>query len=211
MDVAGLIAWALAHLNCWVVFLLMVMENSVVPLPAELIVIPAAYKAANGGMSLAALIILSTLGSVIGAVINYYLSLWLGRPLIHRFADSRWGRLLFLDSRKLEYAEELFRRHGNVATFVGRLLPAGRQFVSVPAGLARVNIGAFLFYTAAGSAIWNSLLIGVGYYLSYLLPEEEALSAIQRYGVQINAVFFGLLILLAVYFAVRRIVRHRSK
>lgn len=211
MGIAGLLEWALANLNCWVVFLLMVMENSVVPLPAELIVAPAAYKAANGEMSLTALIVLSTLGSTVGAVINYYLSLWLGRPMIYRFADSRWGRLFFLSSKKLEYAENLFRRRGNVSVFVGRLLPAGRQFISVPAGLARMNFGAFVFYTTVGSAIWNAVLIGAGYYLSYLLPKEEIVPAIEHYAVQINIVFFGAVFLLAVGYAIRRYRRRSGK
>ena len=109
MELAGLIAWALDHLSYGVVFLLMLLENSVVPLPAELIVTPAAYKAANGEMDAAVLIVVSTLGSIAGAIVNYYLSLWIGRPLIYRFADSRWGRLMFLSGKKLEYAENLFR------------------------------------------------------------------------------------------------------
>ena len=103
MELAGLIAWALDHLSYGVVFLLMLLENSVVPLPAELIVTPAAYKAANGEMDAAVLIVVSTLGSIAGAIVNYYLSLWIGRPLIYRFADSRWGRLMFLSGKKLEY------------------------------------------------------------------------------------------------------------
>ena len=108
MGVASIIEWALAHLSYWVVFFLMVMENSVVPLPAELIVTPAAYNAANGKMSVVLLIVVSTLGSTVGAIINYYLSLWIGRPAIYKFAGSRWGRLIFLNREKLEKAEELF-------------------------------------------------------------------------------------------------------
>ena len=116
----------------------------------------------------------------------------IGRPLIYRFADSRWGRLMFLSGKKLEYAENLFRKRGNISTFIGRLLPAGRQFISIPAGLARMNFGAFVFYTAAGLAIWNSLLVGAGYYLSYLLPEDEIVPALEKYGMQANVVFFRL-------------------
>lgn len=211
MGITELLEWALANLNCWVVFLLMVMENSVVPLPAELIVTPAAYKAANGELSLLWLILLSTLGTTIGAIINYYLSLRLGRPLIYRFADSRWGRFFFLSSKKLAYAEDLFRRKGNVSTFIGRLLPAGRQFISIPAGLARMNFAAFVFYTTIGSAIWNCLLIGAGYYLSYLLPEDEIAPTIERYGMQINIAFFALLALVVIFYALRRKKRLKTR
>lgn len=209
MELAGLIAWALDHLSYGVVFLLMLLENSVVPLPAELIVTPAAYKAANGEMDAAVLIVVSTLGSIAGAIVNYYLSLWIGRPLIYRFADSRWGRLMFLSGKKLEYAENLFRKRGNISTFIGRLLPAGRQFISIPAGLARMNFGAFVFYTATGSAIWNSLLVGAGYYLSYLLPEDEIAPALEKYGMQVNVVFFALLFVLLAGYAARRYMRRR--
>lgn len=144
MNIGGIIEWAMANLSYWVVFLLMVMENSVVPLPAELIVTPAAYKAANGEMNVVLLIALTTLGSTLGAIINYYLSLKLGRPVIYRFVNSRWGHMLFLNQKKMEYAEHLFRKNGNISTFIGRLLPAGRQFISIPAGLARMNIWAFI-------------------------------------------------------------------
>ena len=101
----------------------------------------------------------------------------IGRPLIYRFADSRLGRLMFLSGKKLEYAENLFRKRGNISTFIGRLLPAGRQFISIPAGLARMNFGA---------------LVGAGYYLSYLLPEDEIVPALEKYGMQANVVFFRL-------------------
>ena len=189
MGVASIIEWALAHLSYWVVFMLMVMENSVVPLPAELIVTPAAYNAANGKMNVILLIAVSTIGSTIGAIINYYLSLWLGRPAIYKFADSRWGKLLFLNRKKMEKAEELFRRNGKISTFIGRLLPAGRQFISIPAGLARMDIKAFIVYTTLGSAIWNSFLVGLGYYLAYLLPEDQIAAELEKYGMQLNAAF----------------------
>lgn len=189
MGVASIIEWALAHLSYWVVFMLMVMENSVVPLPAELIVTPAAYNAANGKMNVILLIAVSTIGSTIGAIINYYLSLWLGRPAIYKFADSRWGKLLFLNRKKMEKAEELFRRNGKISTFIGRLLPAGRQFISIPAGLAHMDIKAFIVYTTLGSAIWNSFLVGLGYYLAYLLPEDQIAAELEKYGMQLNAAF----------------------
>lgn len=108
MSLSGLMEWCLEHLNYWVVFVLMVLENSVVPLPSELIVTPAAYKAANGEMSILLVIFITTLGSTIGAVINYYIALAVGRPLVYRFANSRLGHLLFINRQKIEYVEALF-------------------------------------------------------------------------------------------------------
>lgn len=204
MGIASIIEWALAHLSYWVVFLLMVMENSIVPLPAELIITPAAYNAANGKMDVVLLIIVSTAGSTIGAIINYYLSLWLGRPAIHKFADSRWGKMFALSSKKLEKAEGLFRRHGKITTFIGRLLPAGRQFISIPAGLAKMNLTAFIIYTTLGSAIWNSLLVGLGYYLAYLLPEDQITPKIEEYGMQLNIAFVVIVAIAVAWHFVRR-------
>ena len=123
MWLGSLIEWGMTHLTYWVVFILMVMENSVFPLPAELIVTPVAYNAANGLMSITWLVVITTLGSTVGAIINYYLSLYIGRPAIHRFADSRVGKFFMLSSKKMEYAEDLFRRKGNISIFIGRLLP----------------------------------------------------------------------------------------
>lgn len=211
MNIGGIIEWAMANLSYWVVFLLMVMENSVVPLPAELIVTPAAYKAANGEMNVVLLIALTTLGSTLGAIINYYLSLKLGRPVIYRFVNSRWGHMLFLNQKKMEHAEHLFRKNGNISTFIGRLLPAGRQFISIPAGLARMNIWAFIFYTTVGSALWNSFLVGMGYYLAYLLPQDEIAPKIEEYGMQLNIAFFGIIGAAIVYGIVRRYIRRRRQ
>lgn len=207
MWLGSLIEWGMTHLTYWVVFILMVMENSVFPLPAELIVTPAAYNAANGLMSIPWLVVITTLGSTVGAIINYYLSLYIGRPAIHRFADSRVGRFFMLSSKKMEVAEDLFRRKGNISIFVGRLLPAGRQFISIPAGLAKMNIWAFVFYTTIGSAIWNGFLIGVGCYLAYIIPMEEANEVITKYTYQINIILFSAIGVIAVYLIGKKIYR----
>lgn len=208
MGIAGIVEWALANLNYWTVFLLMLMENSVVPLPAELIVAPAAYKAATGELDLFLLVSVATLGSTCGAIINYYLALWLGRPLLYRFAGSRWGKLLFLNPGKMEYAENLFRRNGNAATFIGRLLPAGRQLISIPAGLARMPLAAFVLYTTVGSAIWNSVLAGAGYFLARLFPPEEIVPKLNEYSLYFNVAFFAVLAAAILWLVVKK---HRQK
>ena len=146
--ISSLIDWYTNSLSYWVLTLLMILENSIVPLPAELIVAPAAYNAATGRLSFPIIILCTTFGSIVGAIINYYLSLFLGRELIYRFVDSRWGKLLMLDTEKLKQAEQFFLKRGKTATFIGRLIPVGRQLVSIPAGLARMPILTFILYTS---------------------------------------------------------------
>lgn len=201
---ATLLEWYLEHLNYWVITILMILENSLVPLPAEMIVTPAAYNAAQGEMSIYVLILCTTVGSTLGALINYYLSRRLGRYIIYRMAESRVGRLLMLDKGKLERVEQLFLRHGNISTFFGRLLPFGRQLISIPAGLARMPIGAFVLYTTIGSAIWNGLLAGAGCYLAQILPKDELLKAVERYSLESSLVFLVIFIVYIIYHCVRR-------
>lgn len=192
MDFSGLLEWCLEHLNYWVVFVLMILENSVVPLPSELIVTPAAYKAANGEMNIYLVIVVTTLGSTIGALINYYIASAMGRPIIYKFVDTRLGRFLFINPKKIAYAETLFLKHGKISTFFGRLLPAGRQFISIPAGLARMKLSSFVLYTFLGSAIWNSILVLLGYYLAQILPEEELMEELKRHSTMFSFIFIGL-------------------
>lgn len=209
--VTTILDWYWAHLNYWVITILMILENSIVPLPAEMIVTPAAYKAAQGDMNVYILILCTTFGSTIGALINYYLSRRLGRYLIYRLVDSKFGRLFMLDKGKLEKAERLFLKYGNISTFFGRLLPFGRQLISIPAGLARMPIGAFVLYTAIGSTIWNSLLVGTGYCLAEIMPQEEFTENIGRYAREASIVFFVLFAAYIIYYCIkRRINRNRS-
>lgn len=166
MESIPFIAWCLEHLNYWVITLLMAIESSFIPFPSEVVVPPAAYKAATTGeLNIFLVILFSTIGACIGAAINYYLALYLGRPLIYRFAESRIGHMCLLDDDKVETAERYFDKHGAVGTFFGRLVPAVRQLISIPAGLARMNIARFLFYTTLGAGIWNCILAAMGWYI----------------------------------------------
>lgn len=166
MESVPFIAWCLEHLNYWVITLLMAIESSFIPFPSEVVVPPAAYKAATTGeLNIFLVVLFSTLGACIGAAVNYYLALYLGRPLIYRFAESRIGHMCLLDSDKVETAERYFDKHGAVGTFFGRLVPAVRQLISIPAGLARMNIARFLFYTTLGAGIWNCILAAMGWYI----------------------------------------------
>ena len=160
------IAWCLEHLTYWVITLLMTIESSFIPFPSEVVVPPAAYMAATTGEQNILLIILcATLGACLGALINYWLALYLGRPLVYRFANSRLGHICLIDERKVQQAEQYFASHGAAGTFFGRLVPAVRQLISIPAGLSRMPLGRFLLYTALGAGLWNTILAGMGWYI----------------------------------------------
>jgi membrane protein DedA with SNARE-associated domain len=156
--------WYMANLNYFTIYLLMTVESSFIPFPSEIVVPFAAWKAGEGSLSLAGVLLSSTAGAMSGAVINYYLSVWLGRPLLYRLADTRWAHVLLINRGNVENAEKYFVKHGKASTFIGRLVPAVRQLISIPAGLSRMNIGAFLLYTFLGAGLWNIVLALIGYF-----------------------------------------------
>lgn len=166
MESIPFIAWCLEHLNYWVIMLLMAIESSFIPFPSEVVVPPAAYMAATtGDQNIYLIIVFATIGACIGALVNYYLALYLGRPIIYRFANSRWGHMCLIDQEKVEHAEKYFDKHGAIGTLVGRLIPAVRQLISIPAGLARMSLGRFILYTSLGASIWNAILASMGWYI----------------------------------------------
>ncbi|WP_418698526.1 DedA family protein [Bacteroides sp.] len=161
---AELIKWVLENLNYWIVTIFMAIESSFIPFPSEVIVPPAAWKAmADESMNIFLVVIFATAGADLGALINYYLARWLGRPIIYKFANSRFGHMCLIDEEKVHHAEEYFRKHGATSTFFGRLIPAVRQLISIPAGLAGMKLSSFLLYTTLGAGIWNSILAVLGY------------------------------------------------
>ena len=160
------IAWCLEHLNYWVVMFLMTIESSFIPFPSEVVVPPAAYMAATTGEQNVVLITLAaTVGALLGALLNYVLARWLGRPLVYRFAQSRLGHVLLIDEEKVARAERYFDDHGAIGTLIGRLVPVVRQLISIPAGLARMSLGRFVLYTTIGAGLWNTILAAMGYYI----------------------------------------------
>lgn len=164
MDTAELFRWVLENLNYWVVTLFMAIESSFIPFPSEVVVPPAAWKAmTDDAMNIFLVVVFATAGADIGALVNYYLARWLGRPIVYKFADSRFGHLCLIDREKVENAERYFREHGAASTFFGRLIPAVRQLISIPAGLAGMNVRHFLVYTTLGAGVWNSVLALLGY------------------------------------------------
>ena len=199
----ALIKFCLEHLNYWTVTLFMAIESSFIPFPSEAVVPPAAWKAAvTGEMNIFMVVVFATIGAIIGALVNYYLALWLGRPIVYRFANSRFGHMCLIDEAKVKYAEEYFDKHGAVSTFVGRLVPAVRQLISIPAGLARMGMPRFLLFTTLGAGVWNAILAALGYYMS-MIPgmdsEEAVMSAVKEHSSVIGYVFFALAAAAVVY------------
>lgn len=175
--------WFVENANYLFVFIFMTIESSFIPFPSEVVVPPAAYLACTGtDMNFGLVIVFATLGALTGAFINYYLALWIGRPIVYRFANSRFGHACLIDQEKVEKAEAYFEKKGAISTFVGRLIPAVRQLISIPAGLARMNIGVFALFTTLGAGIWNIVLAGLGYWLSLHVSREELFDAIEKYN-----------------------------
>lgn len=201
MESVAFIQWCLEHLNYWTITLLMAIESSFIPFPSEVVVPPAAYKAAGGNSDLNVFLVVlfATIGANIGAIINYYLAYFVGRPIVYKFANSRFGHMCLINEEKVKHAEEYFEKHGALSTFVGRLIPAVRQLISIPAGLAKMKLSTFLLYTTLGAGIWNITLAGIGYYLQSVVPEEQLMETVSQYSHELGYIFIGLGILIVGY------------
>lgn len=211
MESVEFVQWCLDNLNYWTITLLMAIESSFIPFPSEIVVPPAAYHAASSGeMSVWLIILFATIGANIGALINYGLAYYIGRPIVYRFANSRLGRICLIDEAKVQKAEDFFAAHGAVSTFVGRLIPAVRQLISIPAGLARMNIGKFILYTSLGAGIWNAVLAFAGYYMQQILPEDQMMERLAEYSTEFKFICLGLAIVV-VAFLIYRALSHKKK
>ncbi|MBQ5692415.1 MAG: DedA family protein [Alistipes sp.] len=200
MESLGFIAWCLENLNYWTIMLLMAIESSFIPFPSEVVVPPAAYMAAaTGEMNIWLVVFFATLGALIGAFVNYGLALWLGKPIVYRFANSRLGHMCLLDESKVVKAEQFFVRYGAVATLVGRLVPAVRQLISIPAGLAKMNIAKFALYTSIGAGLWNCVLAALGYYLESVVPEEQLIETVTTYSHEIGYTIMAIVAVALVF------------
>lgn len=209
MESVGFIEWCLENLNYWTITLLMAIESSLIPFPSEVVVPPAAYKAAaTGELNVWLVVVFATLGALIGAFINYFLALWLGKPIVYKFANSRLGHMCLLDEQKVIKAEEFFIRYGVAATLIGRLVPAVRQLISIPAGLAKMNIAKFALYTAIGAGVWNGVLATLGYYLESVVPEDMLIATVTKYSHEIGYCIIAVVVLslaFIIYKGVKRV------
>lgn len=207
--------WYANNMNYLSITLLMTIESSFIPFPSEVVIPPAAYVAGKEDSNLHmtdnyivnVLLIISfgTIGALLGAIINYILSMWLGRPIIYAFADSKIGHLCLLSSEKVKKAEDYFNDHGKVSTFIGRLIPGIRQLISIPAGLSKMNFGQFLLYTFLGASIWNVVLALLGYIA------HGQMELIHTYSHELSIAIMALLGIVVVYFVVKAIIKRIKK
>lgn len=194
MEITELFLWVEAHLNYFWITVLMAIESSFIPFPSEVVVPPAAYFASTEGsnLNIYLVVVFATLGALIGALVNYYLSVWIGRPLVYKFANSRFGHMCLIDETKVVKAEQYFDKHGAISTFIGRLIPAVRQLISIPAGLARMNLAKFVLYTSLGAGVWNIVLASLGYWLSTFIPKDQLYAQIEHYNQYLTYGGYGI-------------------
>ena len=167
-DIAQTIVEYIGHMGYWGIFLLMFLESTFFPFPSEIIMIPAGYLAYKGEMNVYLVVLVGILGSVGGALFNYYLAMHFGRRFI-----VKYGKYVFIKEETLDKLEIFFTKHGELSTFNGRLIPGIRQLISLPAGLAKMNIAKFSLYSALGAGIWVIVLVSLGYLLG---SNEELIS-----------------------------------
>ena len=199
-----LINFVLSNLNYWWVFVFIAVESSFIPFPSEVVVPPAAFLAMtpDSTLNILLVVLVATAGADLGALINYWLARWLGRPLVYRFADSRFGHICLIDRAKVEHAEAYFRDHGAASTFFGRLIPAVRQLISIPAGLSGMPMGKFLLYTTLGAGIWNSVLALLGWFIFKTFPvssTREVADLAAKYSHEIGYVILGLAVFVVAF------------
>lgn len=206
-----IISTLLSNLNYGTILLLMLLESTVVPVPSEFVVTPAAYHAAAGNLDVWLVVLFATIGADLGASINYFAAYYLGRPIIYRFANSRLGRMCLLTQQKVEHSEKYFSDHGVVATLTGRLLPGIRHLISIPAGLARMHYGKFLLYTTMGAGCWHAILAALGWYLHAVVPEDQLDAKITEYADYIKFALIGLVALALAYFMVKSLMKKKKE
>lgn len=207
----SIISTLLNNLNYATILFLMLLESTVIPVPSELVVAPAAYHAAGGNLNIFLVILAATIGADIGASINYFAGYYLGRPIIYRFANSRWGKMCLLNQEKVEKSEKYFYDHGVVATLTGRLLPGIRHLISIPAGLSKMHYGKFLLYTTIGAGCWNCILAALGWYLHSFVPENQLNDKINEYGEYIKWTIIALALAAVLFFVVRHFMKKRKQ
>ncbi len=203
--------WLLNNLTYPNILLLMLLESTVVPVPSELVVAPAAFNAASGDLNVFLVVLFATIGAAIGASVNYFVALYVGRPVVYKFANSKWGKMCLLNQEKVEKSERYFDKHGVAATLTGRLIPGIRHLISIPAGLARMNYGKFLLYTTIGAGVWHSILAALGWYLASVVSKEELNATIEKYNHYIVGGILAVVALVVIFLVVRHYVKKKKQ
>lgn len=186
-DIAQFLVTQIGDMGYLGIFLLMFLESTFFPFPSEIIMIPAGYLAYQGEMNLYIVVLVGILGSIAGALLNYYLAMYLGRSII-----LKYGKYFFIKEETLDKLDTFFVKHGEISTFTGRLIPGIRQLISLPAGLARMNVAKFSFYTAIGAGIWVVVLVAVGYVVG---SNQELISEYMKSATLIALVSVVLIII----------------
>lgn len=195
----------MAHVNYYTIWLLMAIESSFIPFPSEVIVPPAWWKAAQWLLNSWFVLLSATVWALIWALFNYYIAIRLGRKIIHRLANTRLAHLILINKDSIEKSEEYFRKHGKISTFVWRLLPAIRQLISLPAGLAKMNIIQFIIYTTLGTFLWNLIL----FIAWYILGQHR--DKVKEYNHIFTNIIFWLIITIIIFLAIRYIIKYKKK
>lgn len=201
---SSLLDWYIENMTYLTITILMAIESTFIPLPSELVLPPAAWKASQGELNLFLVIFFASVGCVLGASFNYVLSRTLGRTIIYSLADSKAARFFFINREKLQKSEDYFIANGNTSTFVGRLIPGVRHLISIPAGLAKMDFKKFLFYTFTGSFIWNAILSLLGYYFG---KNQEVL---MEHFHQLKWVALGIGVLFVLYLVFAKKLKKRK-
>ena len=191
-----IIEWYMAHITYWTIFLLMTIESTIIPFPSELVIPPAAYKAANGDMNIFFVIFAGSMGAIVGSLFNYYMAKWLGNKLLLKFANTRLAHLMMIDESAIVKTENYFLKHGKTSTLIGRLVPGIRHLISIPAGMANMKIRDFILYTAIGATAWNIILALLGY---FFYSQKEMLDKYYKELIFIILAIGGLYVLYLVY------------
>lgn len=199
-DASAFFDWFVNNASYLFVFTFMVIESSFIPFPSEVVVPPAAYLAVQrGDMNIFIVVVVATAGAITGALINYILAWLIGRPVVYAFANSRLGHACLIDAAKVEKAEQYFDKHGAASTFIGRLIPAVRQLISIPAGIARMNLAKFTVYTGLGALVWNGILAALGWWLAQHVSLNQLYDAVEKYNSYLTVGGFILLGLCIIY------------
>ena len=200
LNAAWFFDWFVNNASYLFVFIFMVIESSFIPFPSEVVVPPAAYLAMQkGDMNIFVVVLVATAGALVGAMINYVLALLIGRPIVYAFADSRLGHACLIDRQKVEKAEKYFDEHGAASTFFGRLIPAVRQLISIPAGIATMNIWMFMIFTSLGALVWNGVLAGLGWWLSRHVSLDQLYESVEKYNSYLTIAGVVILVLCVLY------------
>lgn len=199
--------WYEENMNYGTIVALMAVESSFIPFPSEIVVPPAAAVSVreNSNLNIILIVLFATIGAIIGALVNYILSITLGRTIIYKFADSKLGHLCLLNSDKIRHAEEYFNKHGKMSTFVGRLIPGIRQLISIPAGLAKMPLLPFILFTALGAGIWNTILALIGYIVG------DNMELINHYSHEIGFIILIVISLIILYYVIKYIIKRRKR